>query len=412
MTTSGLDSRLLALLGTLFFVEAGLYSSITPLLPHYVRALPLSQGALGPLAGAYAAGLIAGAACAIGVGRRIGVRATLCLGLWILAGSSLAFGFASRIVLLDAMRFIAGIGAGFIWAAGIAWIVAVTPVERRGASIGAALGAGVAGTLLGPAIGVLAVGIGIDTTFAGVAAIVALLALATARFSLAAPGRSREAPLALRTLCDFRVCAASWLLCLLGLIVGAINVLAPLRLAHLGAGTAGVGAVFLIAAAVGGAVAPLTGRIVDRFGTRGPIRWGLVVAAIVLSLTRLAGSVVALSVLTILAVGIVVAGGLSAGGTLLTRSVEGVGGSVVAASAVVMLCVSIGEALGPLSAMALAHVSSYGAPLTALAGLSVATLVLFAIRTGGGRAGDEIPGTPTHGAQAPGISATPNGRGG
>jgi DHA1 family solute carrier family 18 vesicular amine transporter 1/2 len=374
------DPRLLALLGTLFFVEAGLYSSITPLLTHYVRSLHLSQRALGPLSGAYAAGLIAGAICATRVGRRAGIRATLCLGLWILAGSSLAFGFASRIVLLDAMRFTAGIGAGFIWAAGIAWIVAVTPVERRGASIGAALGAGVAGTLLGPAIGVLAVGIGIEATFAGVAAIVALLAVATARVSIGAPGRTREAPLVVRTLCDFQVCAASWLLCLLGLIVGAVNVLAPLRLAHLGAGTGGVGAVFLIAAAVGGAVAPLAGRIVDRFGTGSPIRWGLVIAVVVLSLTPLAGSVVAVSVLTILAIGIVIAAGLSAGGTSLTRSVEGVGGSVVAASAMVMLCVSVGEALGPLLATALAHVSSDGAPLTALAGLSLATLVLFAIR--------------------------------
>jgi DHA1 family solute carrier family 18 vesicular amine transporter 1/2 len=376
------DPRLLALLGTLFFVEAGLYSSITPLLTHYVRSLHLSQRALGPLSGAYAAGLIAGAICATRVGRRAGIRATLCLGLWILAGSSLAFGFASTIALLDAMRFTAGIGAGFIWAAGIAWIVAVTPVERRGASIGAALGAGVAGTLLGPAIGVLAVGIGIEATFAGVAAIVALLAVATARVSIGAPGRTREAPLAVRTLCDFQVCAASWLLCLLGLIVGAVNVLAPLRLAHLGAGTGGVGAVFLIAAAVGAAAAPLAGRIVDRVGTGRPIRWGLAIAAVVLSLTPLAGSVVALSALTILAIGIVIAGGLSAGGTSLTRSVEGIGGSVVAASAMVMLCVSVGEALGPLLATTLAHVSSDGAPLTALAGLSVATLVLLAIRPG------------------------------
>jgi len=114
-------------------------------------------------------------------------------------------------------------------------------------------------------------------------------------------------------------------------------------------------------------------------GSRGiPILWGLALAAVVLSLTPLAGSVVALSVLTILAVGVVVAGGLSAGGTLLTWSVESLGGSVVAAGAMVMLCVSVGEALGPLFATTLADASSDAAPVTALAGLSVATLVLFA----------------------------------
>ena len=232
----------------------------------------------------------------------------------------------------------------------------------------------------GPAIGVLAVGIGIQVTFAGVAAVAALAAVATARLAIDAPTRTREAPLAARTLWDFQVCAASWLLCLLGLMVGALNVIGPLRLAHLGAGTAGVGAVFLIAAAVGGAVAPWAGRTVDRWGAGRPIRWGLVMAAVVLSLTPLAGSVIALGVLTILALGVVIAGGLSAGGTLLTGSAEGLGRSVVTASAMVMLCVSVGEALGPLFATALAHVSSDGAPMTALAGLSVATLALFAIR--------------------------------
>lgn len=380
MTTTGSDPRLLALLRTLFFVEAGLYSSITPLLPHYVRSLHLSQRAVGPLSGAYAAGVIAGALCAMAVGRRAGVRPTLCLGLWILAGSSLAFGFASRIALLDAMRFTGGVGAGFIWVAGIAWIVAATPVARRGAAIGAALGAGIGGTLLGPAIGVLAVAIGIGATFGAVAAIVGLAALATARLPIDGPARAREPPISIRTVGDLQVCAAAWLLCLLGLIVGALNVLGPLRLAHLGADTAGVGAVFLLAAGVGAAVAPLAGRIVDRFGTTSPIRWGLVIAVVVLALTPLAGSVLSLGVLTILAIGVVIAGGLSAGGAWLTRSVESLGGSVVTASAMVMLCISVGEALGPLFATSLAGESTYGAPMAALAGLSVATLALFSIR--------------------------------
>jgi hypothetical protein len=65
-------------------------------------------------------------------------------------------------------------------------------------------------------------------------------------------------------------------------------VIGALRLAHLGAGTIGIAAVFLIAAGVGGAVAPWAGRLVDRFGAERPIRWGLVTAAVVLSLTAIA----------------------------------------------------------------------------------------------------------------------------
>jgi MFS transporter, DHA1 family, multidrug resistance protein len=374
----GPDSRLLALLGTLFAIEGGLYSSITPLLPHYARTLHLSQRALGPLSGAYPAGLIAGALCATPIGRRAGVRTILCLGLSILAGSSLAFGFASRVVLLDVLRFAAGIGAGLVWAAGIAWIVGVAPSEARGSWIGAALGAGFAGTLLGPVMGTLAVGIGIRATFSGIAAAVALATVATARVPVEAPARGPAAPVALRKLLDRRIGVPSWLMCLVGLTCGAINVLTPVRLAHLGSGSAGVGAVFLIAAAVGCGVAPLAGRVADRWGAEAPVRWGLGMAVIVLLLTPLANSVAALSLLTILGLGVVVAGVLSPGGTLLTGAAERLGVGVVTASAMVMLFVSVGEALGPLLATSLAQGISHAAPMAVLAGLSLATLALFA----------------------------------
>jgi MFS transporter, DHA1 family, multidrug resistance protein len=104
-------------------VEAALYASITPLLPHYVHALHLSERSVGPVSGAYALGLVLGSAMFAVSSGRVTVRLAVRSGLLILAGSSLAFGFANGILLLDAIRFVGGLGAGFIWTAGIAWIV-------------------------------------------------------------------------------------------------------------------------------------------------------------------------------------------------------------------------------------------------------------------------------------------------
>jgi predicted MFS family arabinose efflux permease len=371
------DRGLQALLCALFVVEAGLYSSITPLLPHYVHALHLSERSVGPLCGAYALGLIVGSACAALLNSRVSVRFTVCTGLQVLAVSSAVFGFAHGIVLLDAMRLLGGIGAGFIWSAGIAWIVGLAPPERRGSVLGTALGAGVAGTVLGPAIGTFAIAIGIPAAFCCVAAIALLLSAPISRRRSAPAANTSGEPAVLRALLVPGVRSASWLMCLLGLICGALNVIAPLRLAHLGASNVTIGVVFLVGAVVGGVVTPSAGRVADRWGTRVPIQIGLLLAVAVLGVIPLSESVAALGALTVAGLGVVIAGILAPGGALLSQRIERMGIGVVAASATLMLCFSVGEALGPPFAAGLAQAGSDATPTLLLAALSLVTLGVF-----------------------------------
>ena len=65
----------------------------------------------------------------------------------------MVFGFAEDIVLLDAARFVQGVGGACSWAAGMAWLVETAPPERRGAEIGSAIGAAIVGTMFGPVLG-------------------------------------------------------------------------------------------------------------------------------------------------------------------------------------------------------------------------------------------------------------------
>jgi predicted MFS family arabinose efflux permease len=102
--------RLLVLACAIVFVDTTFYAAITPLLPHFEDEFGLSKSASGVLAAAYAAGTFAGAIPGGYLAARAGVRATVLLGLALLVVSSVAFAFAGSIAMLDAARFVQGIG--------------------------------------------------------------------------------------------------------------------------------------------------------------------------------------------------------------------------------------------------------------------------------------------------------------
>ena len=66
-----------------------------------------------------------------------------------------------------------------------------------------------------------------------------------------------------------------WLVALPAIASGTMNVLGPLRLGELGAGAAGIGATFLVAAAIEAVMSPAVGHISDRRGRMFPLRIGL-----------------------------------------------------------------------------------------------------------------------------------------
>jgi MFS family permease len=279
--------RLFLLVAAVVLVDTMFFAAVAPLLPHYADEFELSKTGAGVLAGAYPAGTFAGALPSGWLAARWGVKPTLLLGLTLLGVSSLFFAFAESIVLLDAARFVQGVGGACMWAAGMAWLVSATPAERRGELIGSALAAAIVGVLLGPVLGGAATVLSPEAVFSAVAVVAATLAA----WAWTIPGVPPEPGPGLgglgRALRRPAVLAGFWLFTLPAIFAGVIEVLAPLRLDDLGASGAAIGAIFLATAAVEAALSPVAGRASDRQGRLVPIRAGLagaVVMAVLLPL--------------------------------------------------------------------------------------------------------------------------------
>jgi MFS family permease len=268
--------RLFLLVSAVVLVDTAFYAAIAPVLPHYADELDLSKTAAGLLTASYAAGTLIGSLPAGWLASRVGVKPILLLGLGLLAVTSVTFGFAKSVVLLDAARFVQGVGGACSWAAGMAWLIGVAPPERRGELIGSGLGSAIVGMLFGPVLGGIATLLSPEAVFSGVG----VLALGLASWAATMPGVPPAVePSMLATFVALRrpaVAIGFWLFILPALFSGVLEVLAPLRLAELGASGVGVGAVFLLAAAGEAVISPVSGRISDKRGRMIPIRLGLI----------------------------------------------------------------------------------------------------------------------------------------
>src|SRR5579862_7059277 len=132
---SGTD-RLVLVVSVAIFLETLFYSVITPLLPQLSHQLGLSKLSAGVMTAAYPAGTLIAALPAGALAVRRGPKFTLITGLLLVVISTVAFGVLGSAPGLDAARFVEGVGGACVWAGGLAWIVAATPAERRGAVMG------------------------------------------------------------------------------------------------------------------------------------------------------------------------------------------------------------------------------------------------------------------------------------
>ena len=179
--------KLLFLVSIVVLVDTSFYAAITPLLPELTDEYGLSKTGAGILAAAYPIGTFVGGLPGGFMAARVGVRPTVFAGLALMVLASIVFAFASSIVVLDAARFVQGVGGAASWAGAMAWLAAAAPKEKRGQMIGSAMGAAIAGALLGPVIGVTADLVGFELVFCSIAVIGVGLMVWTLRTPAAKP---------------------------------------------------------------------------------------------------------------------------------------------------------------------------------------------------------------------------------
>jgi MFS family permease len=370
------QASLVSLVAMLLAFESSLYSAVTPVLPHYAHALHASKPALGLLSAAYPAGLIPGSLIGGWVASRVGVRRTTLAGLILFGVAVAAFGFATDLVALDALRAVQGLFCGLIWGGGLTWVIAASPPERRGATIGAAIAAATFGTLIGPLLGTAAVAIGTRPVFCALG----LVSLALAAWTRRHPAPPRTAnddgprpPLraALRTA---GLPLGTWLITLEALTIGATNVLLPLRLSRLGASGVAIGATFVAAAALSSVLSPIVGRMSDRRGARLLLVTGLGVSAVLVSALVLPHTAAVLAPLSVIALGGPLAAYVIPAVSMMTASAEAVGIALVLVTTLGNLAYATGETIGAPVAAGLSEATSDAVPILLLAALMLATL--------------------------------------
>jgi len=359
------------------FVETMLYSALVPLLPHYKHEFGLSKSAAGLLVGAYAAGALVAAIPGGIAAARYGPRRALLIGITLMGVASLGFGFAGNAWTLGIARFAQGLGGSLAWAGALTWLIAASPVTRRGEMLGTAIGSAIFGALLGPAIGALAHHLGPREVFVGLAGVTLILAIWTAR----TPPAAADPPLpgaigrALRTP---EVRQALWLMSVPALVFGVVGVLVPLKLDAAGWSATAIAVAWVVSAALEMVLAPLIGRASDRLGRLLPLR---------VALTGAIGVLVAFAFAErpIVVVPVLVISGITFGGfwapamALLSDAADRIALAQGLAFGLMNLAWGAGNALGPVIGGAMADAASDALPFLVLAGLCCMTLASLGI---------------------------------
>ena len=365
--------RLLVLASAMVFFDVTFYAAIAPLLPGYVAQFGLSKAEAGFLSAAYAAGTLLASLPAGLVATRFGPRRSVIGGLVLLGLSSLAFGFARDIALLDAARFTQGIAGALIWSGALTWLITSAPDEKRGSVIGTALGTAVAGALLGPALGAVAAEIGTEPVFGSVLIITLVLAFFASRLPEARAPEEQDLSEVAATILSRPLLVATAFVAIPSLMFGAIEVLVPLRIAALGGGHTVIAAGFIAGAALEAGLAPIAGRYSDRAGRRAPYMVGLTICAAAMMTIAVAatlGVVLTGLILTSLGAGICFAPAL----TMLSEAAESSRLHQGFAAGLSNMAWAAGQVVGGIAGGSVASITGDAVPSFAIAAMLLGTV--------------------------------------
>ncbi len=356
----------------MIFFDVAFFAAIAPLLPGYVDELGLSKAQAGILSAAYAAGTLIGSLPAGFVASRMGPRRTVIGGLLLLGCSSVIFGFAKEIVLLDAARLIQGISGALIWSGALTWLITTTSEERRGSIIGSALGTAVAGALLGPALGAVAGAIGTEPVFSSVLVITLVLSYIASKFPESRTPEQQSLEEVVATLLSRPLLESAAFVAVPSMMFGAIEVLVPLRIDGLGGGHVLIAGGFIAGAGLEAVLAPVAGRLSDRVGRRLPYVTGLSVCAlamVALAAVTSLNAVLGVLILTSLGAGLCFAPAL----TLISDVAEASNLHQGFAAGVSNMAWASGQVLGGIGGGVVASLTGYAEPSLVIAALMALT---------------------------------------
>jgi len=365
--------RLLALVSAIIFVDALLFTALTPLVPGYAEEFDLSKAGAGLLVGAYGAGALFGGIPGGLAAARFGPKRAVVGGLLLLSVACFAFAAADSALGLSMARFVQGLSSTATWAGALAWISVVAPRARRGEVIGTAFGAAVFGAVLGPVFGGMAELVGIRASFVTVGLVVlAFAALATLARSAAVETATLTG--LRRALRDERFLGGLWLNMLPAMLFGLLIVLTPLALDDAGWTTFAIAAVFFAAGLVEVFLNPFLGRFSDRVGRLLPIRFALT-ASVAVAVALAAASGPVLIALLVCAAAVSFGSLYTPSMALTSHRAEAVGLAQGLAFGVMNTAWAFGEVVGPSAGGALANSYGDAAPYLVGAGLCALTLV-------------------------------------
>ncbi len=281
-----LPSEIWVLITANAFIALG-YGVVAPVLPQYARNFNVSISAATFVITAFAIMRLCAAPASGVLIQRLGERRIYLAGLLIVAVSTGACAFAQTYWQLLLFRSLGGLGSAMFSVASLGLMIRISPPDARGRVAGMFASAFLVGSVGGPVLGSVTVGLGLSAPFViyGVALLIAaaVVFVSLRHSSLAAPAEHTEPAVTLRMALSNRAYrsalvsnfATGW--AVYGLRVALVPLFVT-EVLHRGAGMAGV-ALAVFAVGNVSAVIP-SGHLSDRIGRRVLIISGLAVSGV------------------------------------------------------------------------------------------------------------------------------------